>query len=177
MRGLDKGGIGTTSNVGYVLRRKLTRQELRKSRAEDQFKTRAGFNAVDWDMVGRATKSNPQQFRLWITKHVSGCNDSGQLQVHLGRRETNLCPICNGEIKTSQHHVLYTQIDRRKIFEEDLLSLLLWMQSTTSDPDFAEAFYKFLRDQGILSLSDITSSDDSSTSTCSDSDSDDSSSS
>ena len=106
------GGIGTTSDVDYVLRREITLQELRKTGAEDQFTTRAGFDAVDWDMVGRATKSYPQQFRLWITKPVYGCNDSGQIQVHLGRQETNLCPICNDEIETSQHHALCDKIDR-----------------------------------------------------------------
>ena len=134
------GGVGTTSDVRYTLRSKPTRRNLRKSKARNQFTTRDGFDSVDWDAVSRASKTYPQQFRLWMTKHVSGCNDSGQLQVHLGRRETNLCPLCKTEIETSQHHVHCTHTDRQQIYEEDLQSLLLWMQTTTSDPYFAAAF-------------------------------------
>ena len=55
--GVSMGGIGTTSDVRDVLRHEVTRQELRKTREEDQFTTWDGFGAVEWDMVGRATKS------------------------------------------------------------------------------------------------------------------------
>ena len=115
-----------------------------------------------------------------MTKHVSGCNDSGQLQVHLGRRETNLCPLCKTEIETSQHHVHCTHTYRQQIYEEDLQSLLLWMQTTTSDPYFAAAFYKFLLQRGAVLLSTICDDEDSAiddigSSTDSDSDTEDSS--
>jgi hypothetical protein len=144
-----------------MLRRELTRQNLRKSKARNQFTTRDGFDSVDWDSVSRSSKTYPQQFRLWMTKHVAGCNYSGQLQVHLGRHETNLCPLCKTEIETSQHHVLCIHPDRQQIYEEDLQSLLLWMQTKTSDPYFAAAFYKFLLQRGAVSLSTICDDEDS----------------
>ena len=82
-----------TTDVGEMVRHAVTMRNFRQSRAVGHFDTTEGFDAVDWKAVASTMHTFPQQFQLWITKHVSGCNASNKLQVHLGRADTNLCPI------------------------------------------------------------------------------------
>ena len=99
---------------------------------------------MDWNAVVKYYHSFPQQFQLWITKHVSGCNASNKLQVHLGRAYNNLCPICESAVESSSHHVLCGDADRTRIYHEDVDAIFAWMRETKSDPVFAAEFYEYL---------------------------------
>ena len=73
-----------STDIGEGVRRAVTYENLRQYRCRGKFDTVEGFIAVDWNAVAKSCRSFPQQFQLWITKHVSGCNASNKLQVHLG---------------------------------------------------------------------------------------------
>jgi len=93
-------GVKQTADPGPAIRRHIFGEGLWTKLDSKERLPADTFWEVDWDAIGEATNKMPQLFKLWMSKHVSGCFGNGQKMKTWGFWENDMCScwllVCNG---------------------------------------------------------------------------------
>ena len=92
---------------------------------------------VQWDLLGSATRGLQPGRQLWVAKHFSGWEGTGEMMQRWGKRDTSNCPRCPAK-ETHRHIVQCTSPGAQEVFDASMLKVTKWLQTSTS-PDMQEA--------------------------------------
>ena len=75
------------------------------------------FDLADWDALDRAMKSWPTMYRVFYTKHVTGCCAVKHFEHEItdGQTPSN-CPCCPEPDETTHHILLCENPARRELY-------------------------------------------------------------
>lgn len=130
------------------------------------------FNLIYWKGMDKVMTSKfPQMFRVWLTKHVSGCCGVNSHLNYIDNNVKNICPSCGttGTVQVSEqdgkqhnvggettHHIsVCTHPHRTKLFHSSVTELVNWMESHDTDPFLAELIEHYLRDRGESTMFEV----------------------
>lgn len=113
----------------------------------------------------------PKRFRVWITKHVSGCCGVNSHLNHIDSSVENICPSCGlkGTVRTDErtgkthnvggettHHItVCPDHDRTLLFRNSVSGLVSWMDSNDTDPFLSELIEQYLRHRGHNTMYEV----------------------
>ena len=116
---------------------------------------RSFFNLVWWQGVGRAMKSYPQLYRVWVTKHTSRfCGTNRQL-ARIDSSVKNVCPSCGCRNESSTHLTRCSDPVRVQMFELTVGDLVTWMRSTKVDGALVTLVRDYLLGRGRTSMTQV----------------------
>ena len=96
----------------------------------------------------RLMKSYPKMYRVWLTKHVSGCCGTNKQMSYWNKDWSAMCPSCETVVETAQHVTRCRDKGRKKMLRHSVKELIEWVGETTGDTDMAYALSCYLMAQG-----------------------------
>ena len=112
------------------------------------------FGRVWWDGMEKLMKSYPKMYRVWLTKHVSGCCGTNKQMSYWKRDWNAMCPSCGAVAETAQHITRCRDAGRRKMLRHSVMNLIEWVGETTGETDMAYALSCYLTAQGERTFDD-----------------------
>jgi hypothetical protein len=107
------------------------------------------FDFVDWDANSDAFAGFPQLFKLWATKHVSGCCGVNSMMFRWGRVESPLCPCC-GTVNETTEHLLFCEAPKMvERWEASVEGFAAWLTSTDTHPLIEACFLDAVRARSL----------------------------
>ena len=105
---------------------------------------REDFDLVDWDALERAMGAWPRMYRIFYTKHVTGCCAVRHFQHEItdGQKPRN-CPCCPDPDETTYHVLLCENPTRMKLFSRSVDKLEDWLERKDTGPELAEMIIKY----------------------------------
>ena len=109
------------------------------------------FSLIWWDGMEQLMRAYPKMYRVWLTKHVSGCCGTNKQMSYWKRDWSALCPSCCAVVESAQHITRYRDKGRRKILRHSVKEIVDWMEETTNNSEMTYALSCYL-----ISLGEIT---------------------
>lgn len=137
-------GIKITSDPGPAIRKLIFGRELKAHLIKKGRLTSEGFELIDWEAIGDASKNLPALYRLWVTKHVSGFCGVGKMMKLWKFWEHNKCPCCQEENETTLHLIYCEDEGMIMTWQDSLEDLDTWLVEEKTAPKIAECIRKTL---------------------------------
>ena len=114
----------------------------------------ADFDLVDFHALGRAMTGWPQMFRLFYTKHITGCCQVNHFRNAISEGAIPAaCPCCGHQDETTSHVLVCEDPTRRKLYFESVEKLRQWLEGRQTDPRLTSMIVDYLRGRGTCSMS------------------------
>ena len=110
------------------------------------------FPKVWWDGMDYLMKGYPKMYRVWLTKHVSGCCGTNKMMSYWKPDWTAMCPSCGHVVETTEHITRCGEYSRRRMLSSSVDNLISWFYETTDDYDMAMSLSTLLMAQGSMSM-------------------------
>jgi hypothetical protein len=127
------GAIKLTTHPGRAIRHAVFGTKLCEFLRQKGRLTRQTFTDIDWDAMEMATDLFPPLYRLWVSKHVSGCFGIGTMMDNWGFWEHSCCPCCQHVREDKVHLLTCPQLDFYKVWQNSLLGLEAWLFDSDTD--------------------------------------------
>ena len=116
------------------------------------------FHLIFWNGVGRAMRSFPKMFRIWVTKHVSHfCGTNRQLH-RINPDIKNECPSCGCRNEDTAHITRCCDEGRTTMFHSSVDELERWLYKVNTDTQLAEMIIQYLRHRDEATMSSLAPS-------------------
>jgi len=102
------------------------------------------FWEIDWDAIGEATAKTPQQFKLWISKHASGCFGVGKNMKCWGFWDHDKCPCCRLATKDKAHLMMCPNQYCKDVWQSNVTIVEEWIEQEDTMPEIWECLIKAL---------------------------------
>jgi predicted RNA-binding Zn-ribbon protein involved in translation (DUF1610 family) len=89
--------------------------------------SRENFHAVWWDGMEHLMKSYPKMYRVWLTKHVSGCCGTNKQMSYWKPGWSAMCPSCGSVVERTSHVTRCREQGRKKMLHSSVGELVDWM--------------------------------------------------
>jgi hypothetical protein len=116
---------------------------------------RFNFSRIYWKGVDRAMSMYPQMFRIWTTKHISGCCGVNRRLSKIDDSVANTCPCCGRDDEPTTHLTRCPDPGRQLAFSQSVTTLSSWMEETHVDADMITCLRTYLRSAGKGSMVEI----------------------
>ena len=150
-------GVKICGDIGAPIRRAHGRRQMRDHLAKKGVLSSEAFDLVDWPAIERMMNHMPQQFRLWVTKHVSKFCATNKQLFRMRKINSPACPCCgDDEIQEDTRHQLHCRDPKRyELLVEGITDLEQWFLEVDTEPNLAACLCRFLRFRGRESFSDM----------------------
>jgi hypothetical protein len=99
-------------------------------------------------------KIYPKMYRVWLTKHVSGCCGTNKQMSYWKPGWSAMCPSCGSVVERTSHVTRCREPGRKKMLHSSVGELVNWVYETTDDYDMAMSLSRYLMSQGDLTFQD-----------------------
>lgn len=110
------------------------------------------FDMVDWLSVKKMLINKPQQYQMWLTKHVSGFCGTNSVMQKRKTRFDSICPCCKlpGIKEYSRHQLVCNDQRRLEQWEEDVNKLDKWLYEYECKTNLHEIILEYVRERGRI---------------------------
>ena len=103
------------------------------------------FDLVNWDALERAMKYWAVLYRVFYTKHMTGCCGVKHFENIITRGATSAaCPCCPDPDETTLHVLLCENETRRKLYFESIVKFEAWLKKKKTDPEIISLLVRYL---------------------------------
>ena len=146
-------------NVGPALRNEVSRLSMKAFLCNPKraILTIPAFDEVDWQSVEVMMKNEPQQFNLWISKHVSGFCGTNKMLYKRKQSSSPYCPVCkhpNIE-ESTRHQALCRDTYRQQIWIDSVSHLDKWLAKVDTHPTLHYCITEYMLRKGTRSMRNI----------------------
>ena len=144
-------GEKVCGDVGPAIRNAYGRRKMRDHLAQRKLLSSRAFDLVDWDAVEKMMHKMPQQFRLWMTKHISKFCATNKQLFRMHRAQSPHCPCCNDtQVQEDTRHQMHCRDPKRyELLVQGIEDLTEWMESVHTEPTLALCISRYLRLRGL----------------------------
>ena len=144
-----------TARTFYCTRKKRSKSEeffLPRRRRKARVKP-ADFDLIDFDSLDGAMTTWPQMFRVFYTKHITGCCQVNHFRNVCSKGAISAkCPCCQHPDETTAHVLLCENPTRKKLYYESLTKMEAWMKKRETDPRLISMITSYLRGQSTRTM-------------------------
>ena len=111
------------------------------------------FDLVNWDALERAMKYWAVLYRVFYSKHMTGCCGVKHFENIITRGATSAaCPCCPDPDETTLHVFLCENETRRKLYFESIDKFERWLRKRKTDPDLTSMLVQYLKGRGEVTM-------------------------
>jgi hypothetical protein len=121
---------------------------LSKSRVSQE-----GYDATNWDALGKAMEESSRSKRVFMMKHTAGMCGVGKFMLKWKQRDNPNCPRC-GQFEDAPHVWTCQGCEANDVWKESLDKLNEWMSSIQTDPDIQDGIIAYLNGWRYDSMSE-----------------------
>ena len=144
-----------TARTFYCTRKKRSKSKeffLPRRRRKARVKP-ADFDLIDFDSLDGAMTTWPQMFRVFYTKHITGCCQVNHFRNVCSKGAISAkCPCCQHPDETTAHVLLCENPTRKKLYYESLTKMEAWMKKRETDPRLISMITSSLRGQSTRNM-------------------------
>jgi len=107
------------------------------------------FWDVNWDAIGEVTAKTPQLFKLWMSKHASGCFGIGKNMKQWGFWDHNTCPCCQSATEDKAHLVMCLNQYCKDVWQSNIMIVEEWMEQEDMLPEICGCLIRALRERSM----------------------------
>ena len=137
-------GVKQTSDPSAAIQNLVCKEMMQNKLHTKRVLDRECFDLVDWDAIKDAQTCYPNDFSLWISKHVAGFCGVGKMMFRWDMWDNNRCPSCDMEKETAQHMLVCNNVDMQTEFSEAMEVLEKWIFDKKTCPDIADCIVSTL---------------------------------
>ena len=142
-------GVKVCGDVGPPLRRAYGRRLMREHLSRRGTLSSTAFNHVDWEATEKMMYNMPQQFRLWVTKHVSKFCATNKQLFRMRQAPSPACPCCDEDVQEDTRHQLHCSDPKRyELLIEGVEELEQWLTTVDTDPVLTTCICRYIRGRG-----------------------------
>ena len=119
-----------------------------------------GFELVNWDAVGQASKKMTPSYLAWMCKLSSHFLSTNRMMSKIEIGATNLCPCCGRIEETTKHLTLCEDEGRTQMYHQSVDIFQEWMIDNDMETSLREAIGEYLLFRGKKKLSKILEHED-----------------
>ena len=144
-------------DVGPPLRNEISRIQMRTFLAKKKILNYVTFDEVDWLAVEKFMAKEPQQYKLWITKHISGFCATSKMMFHRNKSATPDCPVCKqpGVRDETRHQAVCPDPQRQEIWKDSVSTIDRWLHKVDTHPILHFSIIKYLLKKDTTTLTTI----------------------
>lgn len=110
------------------------------------------FDEVDWNSIEKVSKSVPEMYSVWLTKHVSGfCGTNHMLNTIYGD-VIDQCPNCGIHPERARHIAYCPDSGRTATYQMSVQTLIEWLDSQQTDPILTLLIRQYLLARGTATM-------------------------
>ena len=111
------------------------------------------FDLVNWDALERAMKYWAVLYRVFYTKHMTGCCGVKHFENIITRGATSAaCPCCPDPDETTLHVLLCKNETRWKLYFESIVKFEAWLKKKKTDPELTSLLVRYLKGRGKVRM-------------------------
>ena len=98
-----------------------------------------------------------QQYKLWITKHISGFCATSKMLFYRNQSATPDCPVCkqSGVRDETRHQAVCPDSQRQEIWSNSVSTIDRWLHKVHTHPTLHSAIIKYLLSKDTSTLTTI----------------------
>ena len=96
-----------------------------------------------------------RRFRLWVSKHVSGCCGVNSFLSKWDKSVQDRCPSCRRRGETTAHVTVCQDPGRVETYNKSIASVESWLESNDTDPILVELIRDYLEARGTESMESL----------------------
>ena len=153
----DSRGRETARSFYCTVKKRSKSEEFFKPRRKKVRVKPADFDLIDFDSLDRAMTMWPQMFRVFYTKHITGCCQVNHFKNVVSKGAISAaCPCCQHPDETTAHVLLCENPTRKKLYHESVTKLEAWLKRRETDPRLATMITSYLRGRSLRTMKSCT---------------------
>ena len=108
----------------------------------------SAVNLINWNAIEKASKKQPSNDNIWLTKFVSKFTATGKNMMRWNKWNHSKCPRCGKDNEDTHHIIMCQDEEARENLYENIMMIDEWMDKYNTHPAIQKMLINTLCDFG-----------------------------